>query len=103
MVLIPGTTILLFSLRSPCENQLAAMVNCTHTAATFVSMSRVEDLQHIRLLERNMVQSRSSFYTYLQDIKPDKNIAPFLHGYAQDGLPWDPNLALSYSKTKKAP
>ena len=69
-------------------------------AAIFVAMSRVEDHRHIRLLERTSVGPRDSLYTYLDGISPDKHIAPFLSGYSTNGLPWDPDLALSYKKKK---
>ena len=64
-------------------------------------MSRIEHRDHIRLLERQTVQERGAAYHYLTEIKPDKSIAPFLHGYTADGLPWDPVHALTYSKRKE--
>ncbi len=65
-------------------------------AAIFVAMSRVEMKDHLRLLEPNTVQSRESLYQYLETLKPEPNIAPFLHGYTANNAAWDPNLALTY-------
>ena len=65
-------------------------------AAIFVAMSRVEMKDHLCLLEPNTVQSRESLYQYLETLKPEPNIAPFLHGYTANNAAWDPNLALTY-------
>ena len=70
-------------------------------AAVFVAMSRVKKRKHIRLLEPFSVNSREDLYGYLESIRPDKNIAPFMHGYRSFGSKWDPMLALSYSKKNK--
>ena len=67
-------------------------------AAIFVAMSRVTDKNHIRLLEKDTILPRSTLYEYLPSVSPDSNIAPFLHGYSDDGLPWNPSRALSYSR-----
>ena len=66
-------------------------------AAIFVAMSRVAEMDHIRLLEPDTIYQRESLYSYLSSVQPQKHIGPFLHGYSEDGLPWNPQQALQFS------
>ena len=70
---------------------------CMKCAAIFVAMSRVAETDHIRLLEPDTIYQRESLYSYLSSIQPQKHIRPFLHGYSEDGLPWNPQQALQFS------
>ena len=70
---------------------------CMKYAAIFVAMSRVAETDHIRLLEPDTIYQRESLYSYLSSIQPQKHIGPFLHGYSEDGLPWNPQQALQFS------
>ena len=71
-------------------------------AAVFVAMSRVRRKDHLRLLEPDMFLSRYSLYSYLEQLLPEKNITPFLHGYSNDTGPWDPEHALAFSNASNS-
>jgi len=70
---------------------------CMKHAAIFVAMSWVAETDHIRLSEPDTICQRESLCSCLSSIPPQKHIAPFLHGYSEDGLPWNPQQALQFS------
>ncbi|MGL5936289.1 MAG: DUF1810 family protein, partial [Cetobacterium sp.] len=73
-------------------------------AGIFVAMSRVTHGDHLRLLEPLFTRDRLSLYTYLENIRPNRNIKPFLHGYNTDGTSvWSPEAALSFSTQNPKP
>ena len=69
---------------------------CRHVySAVFVAMSRVEEGEHLRLLEPLTSRPRELLYEWLEDLAPEPNIKPFLKGFANEGAPWSPSLAIS--------
>jgi hypothetical protein len=65
-------------------------------SAIFVAISRVCFKDHMRLLEPFTVQSREALYGYLETLVPDASIAPFLHGYQENNMPWNPDIAMKF-------
>ena len=78
-------------------------LSCMKYASVFVAMSRVKNSNHIRLLETSKVSARAPQYNYIDKLKPNKYIPPFLHGYndhdehSEPGVEWNPQLACDYS------
>ena len=74
-------------------------------ASIFVAMSRVKNMDHIRLLthqKEGVEFNPQEAYSYITELKPSNNVMAFYHGYQErddtkEGICWNPSLALSYT------
>ena len=74
-------------------------------ASIFVAISRVKNMDHIRLLthqKEGVEFNPQEAYSYIIELKPSNNVMAFYHGYQErddntEGICWNPSLALSYT------